>query len=669
MILLVYFISLFLGINIRLYPVLGIIESLILLIFIFIRFNKKIALFSLLFVLSGVGLSFIRPSFNKSVYQSVIIEVKENYYIASSTFEKFYIYEKDHSHEVGDILLLNGEKSDLSFNKIESSFDFKEYLYNKGIYQEFKIKSKNIVFSNPIKIHQLKKNFLSNFNDDTKALIKSILFGESESGETIELFKNLHLTRLISNSGMFLSLFYVSFVFVLKFCLKEEKAKIVAFILFFIYSFFTFPRFVVIKFLFVNIFRFINIYKLNKRFSYLEILSMSGIFFLLIDYHLGYQDSFFLTYFIPILSIFVLQSFKRFNKYFLPFILPVIIAFFFLPYSVKYYKEISILSILFQYLYTPFLYIFSLFSFISFIGVPLYKMLEGFTSFLNGTLSYISPLFLKIYVPSFSLVGTHLYYFIYLLILYFISIGFVAMLRIFVPLFSISLAIYIAPIKPLILTTISFIDVGQGNSCLIHQGTTSVMIDTGGNIYQDIAKNTLIPYLKKEQIYNIDLLITTHDDYDHMGAAESLIDNFKVKRYVKDYRYFPLQIGRLNLINYNIYPSLWSEENDSSLVIEFNIKNTSFLIMGDAPKKIEKEILKDNPDIDTDILLVGHHGSNTSSDLSFIKKISPKEAIISCGRNNKYGHPHQEVLSILNKEHIKIRRTDLEGTIKYSFLL
>ena len=90
--------------------------------------------------------------------------------------------------------------------------------------------------------------------------------------------------------------------------------------------------------------------------------------------------------------------------------------------------------------------------------------------------------------------------------------------------------------------------------------------------------------------------------------------------------------------------------------------------MGDAPSWVEKEIMKDNKSIPCDILKVGHHGSDTSSSDAFIDYINPKEAVVSCGKNNKFGHPSKSVVVTLNKHNIKIRRTDIEGTITYKQL-
>ena len=101
------------------------------------------------------------------------------------------------------------------------------------------------------------------------------------------------------------------------------------------------------------------------------------------------------------------------------------------------------------------------------------------------------------------------------------------------------------------------------------------------------------------------------------------------------------------------------------MVIGFSLNKTSYLITGDAPIEVEKNIIKEFDNVPCDILKVGHHGSNTSTCDEFIKYLRPKEAVISCGKNNRYGHPKPKVLKILEDNNVKIRRTDLEGTIKY----
>ena len=118
---------------------------------------------------------------------------------------------------------------------------------------------------------------------------------------------------------------------------------------------------------------------------------------------------------------------------------------------------------------------------------------------------------------------------------------------------------------------------------------------------------------------------------------------------------------KLEIINLN--NQIKEDENDSSLVLYFKIYNLSFLIMGDAGLKIEDEILKRYNLNNIDVLKVGHHGSKTSTGSNFIKALNPKFSIISVGRNNRYNHPHQEVLN--NLKNTQIYRTDEDGTIMF----
>jgi competence protein ComEC len=221
---------------------------------------------------------------------------------------------------------------------------------------------------------------------------------------------------------------------------------------------------------------------------------------------------------------------------------------------------------------------------------------------------------------------------------------------------------HVVPIENQFTSSVSFINVGQGDSCLIRYKNYAVLIDTGGSIYKDIAQECLIPYFKKNRIYDIDLLITTHDDFDHNGAASSLINNFKVKKYITEKEDFPYKIGPILLSNLNQFD--YENDNDNSLVIHFKMGNKNYLIMGDASKAVENQIMEKYSNVPCDILKIGHHGSDTSTSEKFVSFVNPIEAIVSVG-DNKYGHPHKSVLDILKEANIKIRRTDIEGTITY----
>ena len=230
------------------------------------------------------------------------------------------------------------------------------------------------------------------------------------------------------------------------------------------------------------------------------------------------------------------------------------------------------------------------------------------------------------------------------------------------------------------------IDVGQGDSILIEFpfNRGNILIDTGVNDSYSIIKNITIPYLKKRGIKNIEYLIISHGDYDHMGEAINLVNNFKVDNVIfncgeyqdlekelikvldkKNIKYNSC-INSIDVNNNKIYflsTREYNNENDNSNVIYFNYNNYKFLFMGDAGIKKEMDIIDKYNLSNIDFLKVGHHGSNTSSSKEFIESINPKYSLISVGKNNRYGHPNDSVLQNLNDS--KIYRTDQDGSIMF----
>ncbi|HHX71054.1 MAG TPA: MBL fold metallo-hydrolase, partial [Gallicola sp.] len=244
---------------------------------------------------------------------------------------------------------------------------------------------------------------------------------------------------------------------------------------------------------------------------------------------------------------------------------------------------------------------------------------------------------------------------------------------------------------------IYFIDVGQGDSILIKLPNQkgNVLIDTGGKLdYQEdwqrknkpfsLAKNNLIPFFKSLGITKIDSLIITHGDADHIGEAEYLINNFKIKKVIfnnDSFNYLEESLIKIldknnipyyqNIKELNIgNPKLhflnnkdYGNENDNSSVIYTELNNHKFLFMGDAGVEVEEDLIEKYNFNNLDVLKVGHHGSKTSSGKNFINEIEPKYSIISVGKNNKFGHPNDNVLD--NLEDSKIYRTDIDGSIMF----
>jgi len=211
---------------------------------------------------------------------------------------------------------------------------------------------------------------------------------------------------------------------------------------------------------------------------------------------------------------------------------------------------------------------------------------------------------------------------------------------------------------------IHFMNVGQGDATLVMSQGKTLLIDTGGVLRFDISKDVLIPYFKKLRITKLDTVIITHDDFDHNGGLPSLIDSFQVNQ-VLDQPFVSFRLGQWTITNYQYFLDVLVEDNERSLIIGIANSSCQWLIMGDATTKTENYLMDFFPNLQATFLRIGHHGSLTSTSSSFLDQIQPREAIISNGGANRYGHPHPVVLERLQERNIRIRRTDQEGTIRY----
>ncbi len=178
--------------------------------------------------------------------------------------------------------------------------------------------------------------------------------------------------------------------------------------------------------------------------------------------------------------------------------------------------------------------------------------------------------------------------------------------------------------------------------------------------------------------------LSPHGDYDHMGEAINLVNNFKVEKVIfncgefnefeqelikvldkKKITYYSC-IKELNVDDNKLYflnNEEYGNENDNSIVIYTKLNNHKFLFMGDVGVDVEEDLIEKYNLQDIDVLKIGHHGSKTSSSKNFIDEIDPKYSIISVGKNNRYGHPNDSVLD--NLVDSKIYRTDQDGSIMF----
>lgn len=205
------------------------------------------------------------------------------------------------------------------------------------------------------------------------------------------------------------------------------------------------------------------------------------------------------------------------------------------------------------------------------------------------------------------------------------------------------------------------LNIGQGDCSVIVEPfyKSVVMIDCGQSLYRDNVERIIFPFLENKNIHTIDTLILTHDDFDHSGGYDHLKEKVKIKQVIKNSK------DKVN-VEYPFYLLLQErmakDENDSSIISYFTYDHLNYLFMGDASKEIEKQLM-DTYDLKADVIKVGHHGSNTSSDADFLDSLDCKIALISAGYKNKYDHPSTETLKTLDHLHIHTFCTSTDGSI------
>lgn len=237
---------------------------------------------------------------------------------------------------------------------------------------------------------------------------------------------------------------------------------------------------------------------------------------------------------------------------------------------------------------------------------------------------------------------------------------------------------------------VSFIDVGQGNCTLLRCGGKAILVDSG----EVGAAQTVINYIKDLGIDELNCVLVTHPHTDHMGAMTKILYEFKIDDLImpeipeeiiptnKTYEKFltavsdnagnviaakPGETYSYGEMKLEIFAPLrdYDNLNDMSAVSRISYGDTSVMFTGDATTTVEKDLLKKNINYSATVLNVGHHGSKTSSSEAWLRAVNPKYAVICCGVNNDYGHPHSLITKRLEKLGIEYFETDLLGTIVF----
>ena len=578
--------------------------------------------------------------------------------------------------KVGNSIKVEGSLKIPENNTIFNTFNYKKYLLSKKIKYIFNVN--NIT---KIKTGKSVKNFfikrINNCKD--KDYLFALIMGD-KSYLDMKNYQKLGVSHLFAISGMHTA-------FVTSFLEKRLKIKNKLIILFFVwlYTYFVYFQVGVLRVAMMKTIRYLlkcfNI-KLSNRILLVNTFSILLIINPFYVYNYGFWYSFIISFYI--------MSANYKDGYIKNLIYVSFIAFISsIPINILLSYKINVFTIFSNMIFVPFL------SFIIFplsIITFLFPCVETIFSLIIKATEFLASNFisLDIVMPKISIVLVLLYYLFLFFKLkskknyYYFALIIILCINKFFYLIDNGLYAY-------------YIDVGQGDASLIYspRNKKSILIDSGGKInfkkekwmckksnYVDA--DNLVTFMNSLGISELTYFVTSHGDYDHMGEAINLVENFKVEKVIfncgefndlekelikvldkKKIKYYSC-IKELNIDNSKLYflqTKEYDNENDNSNVIYTELDGYKFMFMGDAGVEKEKDILEKYNLSNIDVLKVGHHGSKTSSSKEFINEINPKYSIISVGKNNRYGHPNKEVLNSL--EDAKIYRTDQDGSIMF----
>lgn len=612
-----------------------------------------------------------------------------NYYFKTEVEKNNFI--KD--YQLGDKVEVNGTFNKPNNNTVFNLFNYHKYLETKKIYYLMDISSIKKIANNKnifYKIINLIDKRINTYK--SKEYLKAFILGKTDllDDDIKTNYQELGVSHLLAISGMHISLFSGIILFLLKkYHIGGNISYFITILFLLFYMKLTGNTSSVSRA--VILFMLLTFNKMfNFKLSTLKIwcFTFSIIIFKnpysLVD--VGFQFSFTVSFY-----LILLQKNLTSNNYFIGLLkISFVSLLVSLPISIYYFYQVNFLSIIWNLIFVPLISIIifplSLVTFIiPYFDALLYLLINIMES-IAGVCNSIKMFQFIFGKPS--LIWIFLYYLIITLWLY---------KKYFIFKYVLIGLLVFQYFKLLIIPNNFFmmIDVGQGDSLLIHYNNVSILIDTGGKVsYQkekwqerktkSIADSKLIPLLKSYGIRKINYLVTTHGDYDHMGESINLIENFKVEKAIfncgefndlekelikvlekKKIKYY-LCIKELNIDSSKLYflqTKKYDNENDNSNVIYTELDGYKFMFMGDAGVEKEKDILNKYNISGIDVLKIGHHGSKTSSSKEFINEINPNYSIISVGKNNRYGHPKKEVLN--NLYNSKIYRTDQDGSIMF----
>lgn len=586
---------------------------------------------------------------DNSVIQGKIINIDEKSIVLKTKQTKVKVYGEFVGYKIDDYLEMEVTYFDINKPTNDNAFNYKNYLYSQGITNNAAIK-RLLNYEPKQTLFQKLQERISGKNDvDVYASMFILGIKDDFDQNEYEQLTNLSIIHLFALSGLHIHMLMKMIKKVFKFIMPIKFCDYLGIVLIGIYVY-------IIPF---NI-SFVRAYLImvlsvlfKKHLNKLDCLSIVTILMLLINPYVIYSLSFVFSYFVYFIILLINK-----NKYF-----NLLVYFGSLPIILTIQYRVNILSLFLGIILVPlitvlyqsiWLYVIFGNMFKGIVAIIIY-FLNNIVVFCNDFSFYLN--FLK---PTLFFMLS--YYFIYFKIILKLNIK-LKVTREVLMLFSLLLVFYVKPYYS-IEGKVVMIDVGQGDCFLIQQpfNKGNILIDTGGLQTRDLASTTLVPYLNSQGIYKLDYVFISHDDFDHNGCYDSLSKQIKIAHTITTYQ--PrMKIGdvEIEMLDDGV---VHDDKNDDSLVIKAKINNLVYLFMGDASSEVEKNLIKKYPELKADILKVSHHGSSTGTCSEFLDVVRPKVALVSCGKNNRYNHPSEDVLLRLEDYGVKVYRSDLLGMVK-----
>ena len=582
-------------------------------------------------------------------------------------------------------------------------FDYQKYYRSKKIRERVKLESYELY---PKKItifdwiHILRKRLIDYFEkmpQFTRFFANEMVLAQNPSPENkvlLNSYRDLGIIHLLSISGLHVSL-YVLGIMWLGTIMKRTEEELTIFCVLFLIIEILLSNFQA-GFVRASLSYFWNVFFKRKKImiSSGDKLGIVALTHLIFNPLLFLNSGAILSY----LLVFGLEISKDFKKVKQNIVLNLLIT----PILLHNFYRINFLTIIYNFLIVPIfnfillpltfivIFIFWCLPDIVKISEPIFKVIADLTNFIAdkqvglitfGQINWFQTIFLLLVTLFLIIMPRH-------------KVKKLKLRVILIGAYTSFFCLIHFPLKG----QVSFIDVGQGDSILITTplNRKTYLIDTGGKLNFGKRKSEpqlnriTIPFLYAQGIDHLDGVFLSHQDADHIGDLKALLDQIPVNRlyfakgltdnqsfikkisnHLNDVQLMPLIAGdkvREGAIDFDVvYPfKPGLGKNEDSLSITFKLANRRWLFTGDLGREGEKEI-QNHYNFQVDYFKLGHHGSKTSSDPDFLKQLNPRLVFISSGRNNRFGHPHQETLKTLKDLGIPYLNTQDSGTITWNY--